>query len=104
MEMKEAQKLYKKALELKGELSQILICIEEMGELNQALIKYVRNEGYEKVVLKDKIIEELADVQIMVEQLVVSFNIKDEFELERARKLERLKKRLEIMENKDNGH
>lgn len=91
--------LYERALKLKGETSQIDIAVEELAELMQALIKYKRNEGlYEKILLKENIVEELADVQIMIKQLIYNFDVNKEFIEMKNKKLERLKQRLDILE------
>lgn len=46
--------------------NQMMQAIEEMGELTQAIVKVYRN-GLDNE--RDDLIEELADVQIMIEQL-----------------------------------
>lgn len=46
--------------------NQMMQAIEEMGELTQAIVKVYRN-GLDNE--RDGLIEELADVQIMIEQL-----------------------------------
>lgn len=88
--------LYKKALTMKGEESQVTITIEEMAEAIHALSKYKRlKEGLcdeEKVMYN--IISELADVQVMIEQMIVSFNNEDLFSRVRTEKLNRLRERL----------
>lgn len=56
-----------------GKNSQILIAIEEMSELAKELCKYKRN--FER---RKEIIEEIADCQIMLEQLIELFGIKRE--------------------------
>lgn len=80
------------AIETYGMQLQMDLMIEEMGELTQALIKYRRAaELKEKEAAVQHVREELADVSIMLQQLVMIFGpIKDcEF-----KKMERLAERL----------
>lgn len=86
--------LYKKALKEWGEESQVMMCIEENSELIQALCKLWRvgnGKGYQKQ--KMLVQYEIADVEIMIEQMKIIFGASD---CERCKdeKLERLKKRL----------
>lgn len=76
------------AVEKFGPESQINMAVEECAELIDALCKFRR----ERVGTLD-VITEIADVQIMCEQLAYMFGeqtVKDE----RKRKIERLRKRL----------
>lgn len=61
---------YKRFLDTWGYDAQSNVCIEEMSELTKALCKYTRfgkeNAPQE---IKDNVIEELADVLNMVEQM-----------------------------------
>ena len=81
--------LYKKAIEKWGELPQINMVYEECGELLTALARFLRGRAS-----NPEVITEIADVQIMMEQMAVLFG---QFEVaaEKERKLERLKERLE---------
>ena len=89
-----AQQVLKKAIEKWGTDSQILMFFEEVGELMQAISKIYRDKGkgeYDLAILA----EEIADVEIMLEQLKVIFGVE-----ELARNIYRLKlKRLEEMLN-----
>lgn len=81
--------IYKKAIKIWGFKAQLLLAIEEMSELTKELCKYVnRQDGN-----SDKICEEVADVEIMIEQLRECFDsqIINKFKKE---KLERLKSRI----------
>jgi predicted house-cleaning noncanonical NTP pyrophosphatase (MazG superfamily) len=51
-----------------GRTAQIYKCIEELQELEKALDEYCINQNF-----SDNVIDELADVTIMVQQLVTSF-------------------------------
>jgi NTP pyrophosphatase (non-canonical NTP hydrolase) len=61
-----------------------------MGELLQALSKFKRHKGD-----INNIIEEIADVEIMMQQLCLMFECYEEVVAVRRQKIERLKKRLE---------
>ena len=88
------KELYKKAIEKWGAHFQILMFFEEVGELMQAISKVYRDKGkgeYDFAILA----EEIADVEIMLEQLKIIFGIE-----ELAKNIYRLKlKRLEEMLN-----
>ena len=85
---KEEKLLYEQAIKKWGESSQVNMAYEEMGELISALNKFQRGR-----IGIDGVITEIADVQIMVEQLSVMFGT-ESVSLEKARKLRRLKDRL----------
>ena len=70
---------YKKVIDKFGVDKQIIVAIEELSELQKALCKYLREKGDILAIT-----EEMADVQIMLEQLEFIFsntstiqNIKD---------------------------
>lgn len=73
-----------------GKNSQILIAIEEMSELTKELCKYKRN--FER---RKEIIEELADCQIMLEQLTELFGVENAVSNMIDYKLERQIRRIE---------
>lgn len=73
-----------------GKNSQILIAIEELSELTKELCKYKRN--YNR---RNELIEEIADVEIMIEQLKCLFDIHTEVSNEIDYKLERQNRRME---------
>ena len=82
--------LYEKLIEKYGEL-QIVVAIEELAELQQELSKALRGKEDKK-----KIVEEMADVYIMLDQLKIMFDIPSPLlRLEKQQKLLRTKKRLE---------
>ena len=63
--------LYQKAIDKWGEKSQIMIAIEEAGELITVLAKYGRNiNGSTKI----DVVNEIADMKIMIEQLELIFD------------------------------
>lgn len=81
----ESRNICNLALDVFGEEHQMLKTVEECSELIDALMKY-----REQRVWSEDVITELADVSIMVEQMSIFFG-REKFELERLRKLLRLK-------------
>lgn len=81
MELKE---IYEKLIETFGEKAQIIVAIEELSELQKALCKYLR--GYANF---ENIVEEIADVKIMLEQLELIFDCDLLVVNEMAKKLQR---------------
>lgn len=73
-----------KAIRHFGQYSQIDMAIEEMSELIQALSKFKRDK-------ENNVEEEIADVDIMLTQLKIMFNLK-EIENQREFKLKRLER------------
>lgn len=73
-----------------GKDHQVLIAIEEMSELTKELCKYFRR--YDR---KKEIIEEVADAQIMLEQLIELFGINNEVDRMIDYKLNRQIRRME---------
>lgn len=86
-------KICNNAVEQWGHIPQLMKTIEELSELIKAICKADN---------LDDIAEETADVEIMIEQLKIMFKCRDEVNLWRNRKLERLNKR--IKETKDNAN
>ena len=84
--------VYKKAVETFGINSRIDLCIEEMAELTQALCKYKRG-------LPHNVEEEVADVEIMLEQLKLIFN-SHMVEGYKYSKIERLKRTIKKVHGK----
>lgn len=79
-----------RALDTYGSLPQIVMVFEEMSELQKELCKYLRGK-YSPA----NIAEEIADVEIMLEQMKMLFCCTDDVRNERRRKVERLKERLD---------
>ena len=78
--------IYRKALRRWGPEAQTLMAFEEMSELQKELCKAARGKQN-----KAEIAEEIADVQIMLGQMILLHDCADEVEEQKARKLERLK-------------
>lgn len=81
-------KICKKAIEKFGKDKQLDMAIEEMSELIKAIVKY-RRYNWNKV-WELKMIDEMVDVEIMLEQLKQMLTNRDEFELQKLQKLKRL--------------
>lgn len=79
-----------RALDTYGSAPQIAMVFEEMCELQKELCKYLRGK-YSPA----NIAEEIADVEIMLEQMKMLFCCADDVRNERRRKVERLKERLD---------
>lgn len=77
------------ALQTWGENAQMMMMIEEAGELLDAIAKYKRGRTS-----KSEVLTEIADTYIMLHQMAILFGW-DDFVSESERKLARLKKRLE---------
>ena len=74
-----------------GTKSQEDVAIEEMAELQKAILKHRRYTGDET---RAEIIDEIADVEIMIEQLKIIFSCKKEVENRIYYKIERQIKRI----------
>lgn len=82
-----------------GHIKQLEVAIEECSELIKAIVKYIRNDvhmspenvstGHIKA-----IIEEIADVEIMLEQLKIIFDCHEEVEEEITYKITRQVERM----------
>lgn len=83
----------KTALDTFGAYAQTVVAIEELSELQKELCKAIR-PGIGDPENRDHIAEEIADVYIMLEQMEMLYDL-DTVDLWKAKKIERLKKRLE---------
>lgn len=79
-----------RALDTYGSLPQIVMVFEEMSELQKELCKYLRGK-YSPA----SIAEEIADVEIMLDQMKMLFCCAEDVRSVRRRKVERLKERLD---------
>ena len=84
------QPIYEAALNKWGKENQTRMMFEEMAELQKELCKEARGEDN-----KDAIAEEIADVKIMLEQMMILHGCNDMVDKQMKRKLQRLKERLE---------
>lgn len=85
----EMRTLCSRALRAWGAEMQSVVAAEELSELQKELCKSVRGEDD-----ADAIAEEIADVQIMLEQMMLLHDCRDDVDEWRRRKLERLEQRL----------
>ena len=83
--------LYTAAVKKFGKEHQLVLCMEEMAELTKELSKNMRGS---KTITN--ISEEMADVEIMLEQLRVIFGNRSEVDTIKAEKLLRLADRVEM--------
>lgn len=98
MNSKKAYKIMKKAIKKYGVEKQLLICIEELSELIQAITKMERYPNDET--RKNDLTEELTDVLICLDYLALIYEI-DEVKIDEiwSKKLKRLKERMKNEEN-----
>ena len=83
-------KIYKQAIKTYGEKAQKLMAIEEMSELTKEICKDFRG-----LLDREHLIEELADVLIMLDQMLLMYKVSGEEICQMCeRKMERLKERL----------
>ena len=98
---KQEEQTFQVAFERFGEPHQLMLCFEEMAELMKAISKAIRysREGH-----KTHITEEIADVEIMLEQVKMIFDIDDgDVEMWRLDKIVRLRRTLGILPKEDMG-
>lgn len=88
--------ILKRALKTWGEQPQMLMVVEEMSELMKEILKNVSRH-------KDnlnQIIEETADVEIMLEQLKENYQIADAVAAYKAEKIKQIERRLDDWDKK----
>ena len=81
----------KRALHTWGEQAQMMMVVEEMSELMKEILKNV-NRGKDNLA---EIIEETADVEIMLEQLKENYQIADKVEAYKSEKVKLIERRLD---------
>lgn len=86
------KKILERAIDTYGMHTQVDMCLEEMAELSKALLK-MRRSGGDIADKLDNIREEIADVQIMIDQMRIIYGADQVYRIERA-KLDRLEQRL----------
>ena len=89
--MSEEIEIMRSAIRKNGKAMQTVVAIEEMSELQKELSKFIRGKGN-----RDNLIEEVADVLVMITQIQIMYYIPDD-EVKRIMhlKLNRLKERME---------
>ena len=86
---------FTKAIGKYGEAHQLIVLFEEMSELQKEICKSFR---YNRESLKEHIAEELADVEIMLEQTKMIYGIDEDVEGWRLDKVVRLRERLGMVD------
>ena len=88
-----------KALKVYGEESQVVMVFEEMAELQKELCKILRSQSEfnatQNIEIRKNIAQEIADVEIMLKQMKILYEIEEAVEAAKEFKLERLSQRLE---------
>lgn len=94
----EQKRIMRDAIETYGIPAQTDMMIEEMSELTKALLKLrrVRGCGLEDPLARNAVLEEMADVGIMLRQMVMIYGDPSYWTV---RKLERLRERIEEARN-----
>ena len=91
---KSEQDTFEAAISTYGKEQQLIVAIEELSELQKEICKVLRkNIGRPR----SKVHEEIADVEIMLEQLKMIFKCDDAVEGWRLDKVVRLKSRLGLL-------
>lgn len=83
--------IYERALSAWGKNAQMMQVVEEMSELIKEIIKNI-NRNKNNVT---ELVEETADVEIMLEQLKLCYNIKEQVDAYKEAKLIKLSERLD---------
>lgn len=92
--------VFKAAIEVFGEAAQVTMVFEEMAELQKELCKWIRNGN--SVELTQNIAEEIADVEIMLDQMKLIFHCCGLVQRYRNGKVARLAGRIEkIRKNRE---
>lgn len=85
--------IYKKLIYKYGNIFQVIVAIEELSELQKELTKFLRDSLALRERSFDSISEEMADVEIILEELKLIFDNEDSVKSFKKIKLERILKR-----------
>ena len=88
--------ILKRALDTWGEQAQMMMVVEEMSELTKEILKNVCRHKNNL----SEIIEETADVEIMLEQLKENYQIHEKVEAYKKDKIKFIKTRLDNWDKK----
>ncbi|GAB0057431.1 hypothetical protein SIID45300_01759 [Candidatus Magnetaquicoccaceae bacterium FCR-1] len=91
--MNDEVEIYAEALAIYGPTAQIMMMLEEMAELQIALLDRIRGRG-DLDLCRRQIVEELADVSIMIGQMRHMFCSEAEFDRQKKLKIDRLGERI----------
>jgi NTP pyrophosphatase (non-canonical NTP hydrolase) len=95
MTIEKQREIEKRAIETYGFNTQILVVLEEMAELTQVITKLLRTDVPCSTYAAQNLLEEIADVKIMLDQLEQMLKIDDSLiDEEMDYKLNRLEQRL----------
>lgn len=84
------------AIDSYGRVNQVIKTVEELSELSQALCKILTSKFTDdNSEIFENIFEEMADVEIMLEQCKIMFQCDKEVNKWKQKKIERLERRLE---------
>lgn len=86
--------ILRKAVAVYGSSMQELKAIEELGELIRAIARARTCDDEESDTAYENLAEEMADVEIMMEQLKIIHNNRDKIKIWRSIKLGRLRDRI----------
>ena len=92
-EIKDEKTVLRAAIQTYGQGAQTKMVLEEMAELQKEICKNWRGQSNE-----ESIAEEIADVEIMLDQLKIIFGCAGKVHAYRIKKLKRLKERLQSKE------
>ena len=89
--MSDEIEIMRSAIKKNGKTMQTVVAIEELSELQKELTKHIRGKGN-----RDNLIEEVADVLVMIAQIQLMYYIPDD-EVDKVMrfKLNRLKERMQ---------
>lgn len=96
MEQKEIENIYRKTMKKYGSHNQMLMLMEECAELIHATNQIIRKGPQDKKVVWYNFVEEIADVEIMIEQIVLLRKLRKDIDKIKIEKLSSLKKRNNI--------
>ena len=99
MNTEERDQIFRKCICTYGSNPQIDVAIEEMSELIKALLKWRRAGGAGLTEARACIVDELADVRIMVRQMEILFQCEEEVERRIDFKVDRQRNRLKERED-----
>ena len=89
---------FERTLKVWGKEPQMMQVIEEMSELIKEILKNI-NRKKDNI---NELIEETADVEIMLEQLKICYNISNQVAAYKTEKLKKIDQRLDEWEKKNN--
>ena len=91
MDRLEREEVYRTAVACFGKLHQKIVAIEEMSELTKAICKDFRGK-----LNMENLVEEMADVQIMLEQLLIIYDAHEAVDAAMELKIKRLRQLLNM--------